>query len=197
MSVLDRAPEGAAPSARRGFARTLLFGALAALGVPAVKLLGTPLVGSSAAMGLYFAALAVGYLAAIAGTARRAAAVTLLSLPAACVVLLLASRPAGVALGAAAIVALGRSAFLYRAPWPRLFVVETVLLVLGLGLARSVAVPGAIGAMLAVWTWFLVQSAWFLLARPGAGARSQPGDGFERARERLERLLDEWEGNAT
>ena len=120
----------------------------------------------------------------------------MLSAPAAVFVLLVAPSPLGVAMGAAAIVAVGRSAWLYRAPLPRLFVVETVLLVLGLGLAGAVASPGTVGITIAVWTWFLVQSAWFLVARPSPGLRREPGDGFERARERLERLLDEWEAGA-
>ncbi len=194
MSALH--PNGDALPVRRGFVRTLVFGVFAALGVPAVRLLAAPVLGFSAAFALYFAALAVAYLICIAGTPRRAAAVTLLSVPAAVFAIALGGEPLPVALAAATIVALGRSAFLYRSPQPRLFVVETLLLVTGVTLAGAVASPGVWGATLAVWTWFLVQSAWFLVARPRSFPARAPGDGFERARERLETLLDEWEGDA-
>ena len=53
---------------RRGFARTLLFGALAALGVPAVRLLLAPVLGLPLALSLYLVGLAIVYLAWIAGS---------------------------------------------------------------------------------------------------------------------------------
>jgi hypothetical protein len=195
MSV--HAPDRESLSGRRGFARTLAFALLAALGVPAVRLLVAPILGTSAALSLYFAALAAGYLAWIAGTLRRAVGVAALAAAGGVAVLALAPGLETVAVGAALIVAVGRSAFLYRAPQPRLLLVEAALLLAGLATASLLATPGVLGISLAVWGYFLVQSAFFLVARPRARTPGPAGDPFERARERLDALLDDLQGDRT
>lgn len=180
---------------RRGFARTLVFGALAALGVPAVWLLLAPLLGSSLVLGLYWVGLAIAYPVWIAGSLRRAVGAAALSGVGALVLLALLPGLSVMAAGAALLVAAVRSGFLYRAPQPRLLVLEALLLVVGLTVANALATPGVLGMALAVWGYFLVQSLYFLLARPRPRAATPGGDSFERASERLERLLDEMEGD--
>ena len=100
------------------------------------------------------------------------------------------------AVAAAALVAAVRSGILYRGPQPRLLLLEAVLLLGGLATAKLLASPGVLGIALAVWGYFVVQSLYFLLARPRARAGTAAGDPFESARERLEGLLDEIESTA-
>jgi len=181
---------------RSGFHRTLLFGALAALGVPAVGLLAAPVLGFGTAICLYVLGLAATYLAWIAGGARRALGAAALAGLGSLVLLVLAPGPFLLAVGAALLVAVVRSGFLYRGPQPRLLLLEGVLLLAGLAVAEALAAPGVLGIALAIWGYFLVQSLYFLLARPARRAVRPAGDPFERARERLERLLEESGGGA-
>jgi hypothetical protein len=180
--------------ARSGFARTLLFGAVAALGVPAVRLLVAPVLGSGLAFSLYWVGLAIAYLFWIAGSLRRGVGAAALASAGGLVLLAIAPGASFAAAGATLLVAAIRSGFLYRAPQPRLVVLEALLLVGGLLVAELLAAPGVLGLALAVWGYFLVQSLYFLLARPRPRSAAEPGDPFERARERLECLLDEVEG---
>jgi hypothetical protein len=180
---------------RRGFVRTLLFGGVAALAVPAVWLGAAPWLGGFAALGLYLVGLTGAYLAWIAGSLRRGLVAGALGSAAAMVLLVLAAPYLILlAAGCAVVVAALRSGFLFRGPQPRLWVLEAVLLVAALAVAGALAAPGWLGVALAIWGWFLVQSVWFLLARPAPRRPGPAGDPFERARERLERLLDELEG---
>ncbi|RIL01431.1 MAG: hypothetical protein DCC71_17730, partial [Proteobacteria bacterium] len=62
----------------------------------------------------------------------------------------------------------------------------------GLALARFVAAPGALGIALALWSFYGVQSAFFL----AGGVRERAADGagadrFERARRRALALLED------
>lgn len=180
--------------ARSGFGRTLLFGALAALGVPAVRLLVAPVLGGGLAFSLYWVGLAIAYLFWIAGSLRRGVGAATIASLGGLVLLVLAPSASFVAAGATLLVAAVRSGFLYRAPQPRLVALEALLLVGGLLVAELLAAPGVLGLALAVWGYFLVQSLYFLLARPRVRHPAGGGDPFERARERLERLLDEVEG---
>lgn len=178
--------------ARRGFARSLGFAVLAALGVSVVLALAAPI--ARGGLALTLAGLAVAYLAWIAGSRRRALGVVLLATPAAALVLVLAPGLASVAVGQALLVSVGRSGFLYRSAGLRRLALEAALLLGGLVLAGALASHSAFGIALAVWGYFLVQSAFFLAAGAGGREGAPAGDPFERVRERLERLLDEMEG---
>jgi len=180
---------------RSGFTRTLLFGALAALGVPATGLLLAPVLGSSLTLSLYVLGLPIAYVAWVAGSLRRAVLAAGLAAIGTFVLLLFLPGHALCAVGAAGILAAVRSGFLFRAPQPRLLVLEAILLVAGLAVADALATPGLVGSALAVWGFFLVQSLYFPLARPRVRADRPAGDPFERARERLEHLLDEIDGD--
>ena len=176
---------------RRGFGRTLAFGLLAALGVPAVRLLQVPLMGHPAIWHFYVAGLAVVYLIAIAGSPRRVLGSALLGSIGAVALLLLTPGIGVTVVGASLLVACVRSGFLYRVPQPRLLLLEAGLLGVSLAAVELLVGPGVFGIALAVWAYFLVQSLWFLVARPRPRTLEPPGDPFERARDRLDGLLEE------
>jgi hypothetical protein len=174
-----------------GFGRSLVFAVVAAAGVPVATTFGAPLVGGAASVKLYLLAVAGVYVAGLGvERSRRVAAATLAALAG----LVLACLPlglAGTALGAAAIVAVGRSGIAWRQPGLRGPAVEGLLGGVGLGVAAFLATGGLLALCLAVWGYFLVQSAYFLIGG-GAPRRDAPDrDPFERARARLERLLED------
>lgn len=172
-----------------GFGRSLLFGALAGAGLLAGLVLLAPAVPPRALLGLALPALAVLYVMGIAPSPRRGLAGGALAAVLAAPLLLLG--PAASAVGAAAVVSLCRSAFLYRARPLRALAVEGALGVAGLGLGHHLAGPGAASWALAVWGYFLVQSLFFLVGgtRP-RGVDEPAADPFDTARERLLSLLE-------
>jgi hypothetical protein len=89
------------------------------------------------------------------------------------------------------VLAVGRSAFLYGRPAARAVVIETFLVAGGLLFARFLAGHSALAMVLSVWSFFLVQSFYFLVGearqRERSGAHPDP---FEDARARALALLD-------
>jgi hypothetical protein len=173
------------------FARSLAFAAIAAAGLAVAVVFGAPLLGGEGAARLYLIAAASLYAFAFArGRARRAAAL-------ACAIVLglaLAVLPIGLAataVGAAGLVALSRSAFAARGRRLRALAIEAALAGVGLAFAGRVAGGGLLALCLAVWAYFLIQSAYFLFGGSGADPDRAPRDPFEQARARLERLLQE------
>jgi hypothetical protein len=147
------------------FVRSALFAALAAAAyLPALALMG-PLLGHRTAVGLYLVGLTTCYLAGLAPRSARRVGVALL------VGTLGLSLVAGgasletVVLGLAAMLAAARSGLLYRLPPGRALVTEAVLTGGGLCFACFLLGPPALGAMLAIWGFFLVQGLFFLIAR--------------------------------
>lgn len=183
---------GGGLDARRGFARTLAFGLAAALGVPAVAVALAP-VGSSLALCLYLVGLAIAYLGWIAGSRRRALVAGAIASAAVLLLPVLGPSVGFTAVAAALLLAAVRSGYLYRGASPRALVLEVGLLLGGLATAKLLATPGVLGMALAVWGFFVVQSLYFLLARPRARTPGGGGDPFERVRERLEGLLEDLE----
>ena len=96
------------------------------------------------------------------------------------------------ACGAALILGFARSASLRQSTGARTVVVETLLGLAGLGVARALAGPGPVAIGLALWGYFLVQSCWFLVSGWGP-RRADRGaeDPFDRARRRILELLGE------
>lgn len=170
-----------------GFLGTLLFGALAAASVLATGFL--PLPGGLGVHLLLLACVyAIGLAPSAAGGARAALPISVLALG----VWLASEHVAQVALGAALLVAVGRSVIVYRAPALRGLALESILIGAGLGLARGLLGPGVGSLALAVWGFFLVQSLYFWI--PGIrtqDAVERDADPFERARRRLLRVLEE------
>jgi hypothetical protein len=94
-------------------------------------------------------------------------------------------------LGAAAVVALARSAAAARGRRGRLLARQALLVASGLLLATWLLTPGLLGASLALWGFGLVLSLGALL--PGAEGPAAAGneDPFEAARSRALALLEE------
>jgi hypothetical protein len=180
-------------SRRDGFRRSLVFAAATAAFLPVVVTFASPLMGGPAAVRLYAIAAAIAYTAGLAANHRtRMAALALTGLAGIGVALGTRGLP-GAAVGAAAIVACGRGALLGGSRPLRAAMVEAALGLAGLGVARSLAAGGLLSICLAFWGYFLVQSSYFLLA--GRAARDTAiRDPFERARLRLERLLQDERG---
>jgi len=174
-----------------GFGRSLGFAALAALGVPVATTFGAPLLGSVTSAELYLVAVAGVYVAGLCpGRSRRVAALAMATLAG----LVLAALPlglAGTALGAAGIVAVGRSGIAWRQPGLRGPAIEALLGGAGLLVASVLATGGLLALCLAVWGYFLVQSAYFLIGGRAPRRDAPARDPFEVARARLERLLEE------
>jgi hypothetical protein len=175
-----------------GFGRTLVFAALAALALPAAWLLLAPLLGARLALGVPLLVALALYVVGLAPDRRAAASAGVLAALLGAAVLALATTRGELALGAAAVLAVARSGLLFRAPPLRAIALECVLAGGGLVLAALLAGPGPLGAALGLWTFGLVQAAYFLVGGPRrrpAGAAGR--DPFDAAHARLRRLLEE------
>ena len=165
------------------FGRSAAFAACAALGWLPWIVLG----GSRA---LYLVGVTSVYVAGLGGPiARRVPAAMLTAF--AGVAVLLAGDAAVLFVGLAVLLAVARSAFLYRAAPARAVVVETALAGGGLVFARLLAARSPLGTTLAIWGFFLVQSFFFLLA--GVRVRATPTDhpdAFEAAHARAMEVLE-------
>lgn len=172
------------------FAGSLVFAALAAAGLPVAVTFAGALFGAEPTVRLYAIGAAGAYaIALVPDRSRRVAALAFAVFAGA----ILAVLPLGLrdtALGAASIVAFARGVLLARNHPLRALAIEIVLGVAGLAAAAHFARGGLLALCLAVWGYFLVQSGWFLIgASAGAGERER--DPFERARARLQRLLED------
>jgi hypothetical protein len=173
-----------------GFGSSLVFAAIAAAGLAVAVVFGSPLFGSEGAARLYLVAAAAVY---ALGLARRRSQRAAVLACAALVGLALVAAPIGLAataVAAACGIAFARSVLCARRRL-RTLVIEITLTGVGLAAAHWLARGGLLALCLAVWGYFLVQSAYFLFARDGGGGDRAPRDAFEQARERLARLLEE------
>lgn len=172
-----------------GFAPALVFGAVAAAGLLVLEPLLAPWLGLRGSLRCFAVGVATLYLLGLGESWRRGFVASAL---AAALGTLLLAMPLGVAstaYGAAGLVALGRSGVLYRARPLRAFCLEALLLLGGTALAGFLAGTSLTSLALAVWGYFLVQSAFFLVG--GVSIRREPGpvDPFERAAAELQALL--------
>jgi hypothetical protein len=172
-----------------GMLRTLAFGVMAALGVVAWQLLFTDFVGAATSFSLYSALCCCAFPIAIAPSLRAALGAVGLALPLAGAVLLLTPDATTTLVCWALIVALTR-AVMFRAHVARCVVVEVVLFVLALGAARLFGGGTPFGLGLGLWSYFLVQSSYFLCLRPHERQADMVADAFETAHDRALALLD-------
>lgn len=182
----DRRLEG------RCWTRSLVFAAVAAFAAPAVAVGAASWLGTTTAFRVVVVALAVGYAWIVAPPKTRRLRVVALGSVLGLAALALTATVREAVLGAAVIVALLRTGLLYRASGLRGPALELVLGGLGLAVAAQWRGLGVGGFALGVWSYFLVQSAYFVVS--GIGRRGRvgvAGDEFERAAARLEELLDE------
>ncbi|HEV7733175.1 MAG TPA: hypothetical protein VGR62_13475 [Candidatus Binatia bacterium] len=173
-----------------GFARSILFAAVAAMATAACLLMAAPLLGGRRVLALWLVALTAAYLSGLVPDRRRGVAAAFGALVAGATLLVIAPGLHEVVLGLAVVLGVGRSVFLYRRRPARAVVVEAVLLVGGLVLVAWLGGPSLHGVVLAVWGFLLVQSGFFLV--PGAsGRRAFEGaaDPFEAAHARALALL--------
>jgi hypothetical protein len=174
-----------------GFARSLLFAALAAGAYPVFALLLNPVFGRAQALSLYLIGIVVVYVAGLAPRRTRAIATAGIASVLGVGVLVLAPSIGTIAVGAALIVAVCRSGVLYRSRKARALVAEICLLAGGLGLARFLAGPDTLQVAFAIWGFFLAQSFYFLLGGIAERAETTPGlDPFEVAHTRALALME-------
>jgi hypothetical protein len=174
------------------FARSILFAALAAGFASPWLALARPILGGKWALALYLVAVVAAYLGGLAPPRRRGIPIFVAALLAGGGVAIVASSPSELALGLCAVLAVGRSGFLYRAPAARAVVIEAALAGGGLVFARFLAAHSPLALALALWSFFLVQSFYFLVGgirvRSGGGRHPDP---FQDAYGRALALLEE------
>ncbi len=172
--------------------RTLAFGLVAALGAIPWAMVFGPFFGHSWALAGYCLAAAALYAAVIAPNWPRGVAVGAVAGLAAAAALVLATRPSEAILGAALILAVVRSGFLFRGKPARTVVLEAALTFGGLLFARALVGPTLLSAGLAIWAFFLIQSLFFLAGGVREREVDEPRiDPFERARKRALALMEE------
>lgn len=174
-----------------GFGRGVLFAAVAAFATGVWLVVASPWLGGGRALALSLVATTVVYVAGLGGDRRSGVGAGLVAVAAGAVLLVVAPGLRELAVGLAVVLAVARSAVLYRRRVARTIVVEGVLIVGGLALAAYVGSPSLSGAVVGVWAFLLVQSCFFLV--PGAAGRSafdDAHDPFEAAHARALALLD-------
>jgi hypothetical protein len=172
------------------FARSAVFGAVAAAACLPWALVASPLVGAWNAQALYLAGVTTVYVAGLATPRRQALTAAALAALAASVAVLAARSTTELAIALAAILGIARSGFLYRAAPARAAATEVALLAGGLWLARFLAGAWAPFTGLALWGFVLVQSLFFLVAGVQARRPVPELDPFEAAHRRAVALLE-------
>jgi hypothetical protein len=173
------------------FGASLAFAALAAAGLPVAVTFAGALFGGDAAARLYAIAAAGVYAVGLCPDRSRRVAAAASAAFAGMVLALLPLDLRDTAIGAAGIVAFVRGILLPDAKNLRALAIEVALGAAGLATAAWFARGGLLALCLAIWGYFLVQSAYFLIDARAAGAGEAARDPFDRARTRLERLLED------
>jgi len=174
-----------------GFARSLIFAAVAAGAFPVFALFANPILGPASGLSLYLLGIGVLYVAGLAPRRSRTVAAVGIAAVLGAGVLILAPSVGTIAAGAALVVGVCRSGVLYRSRRARALVTETCLLAGGLGLARFLAGPDTLQMAFAIWGFFLVQSFFFLLGGVAERTEASAGlDPFEVARARAVALME-------
>ena len=173
------------------FPRSVGFAALAALAFPALVAFLGPVIGTGPLTRGSLLGLAAVYVAGLVSDPRvrrrRLFAGSTLALGLALLPLSLPATAALVVFG----VAVGRTGLTSQRPRARAWVIESCLALGGIGLAAFLFAPGAAGLALAIWGFFLVQSAYFLVGGRSEHPPAAETDRFEHASRQLERMLAE------
>jgi hypothetical protein len=172
------------------FGRSLAFAALAAAGLPVVVTFAGALFGPESAARLYLIAAASTYAVGLSPDRSRRVAACAFAAFAGLVLALLPLDLRDTAIGAAGIVAFARGVLLARGSSVRTLLIEVGFGAAGLAIAAWFARGGLLALCLAIWGYFLVQSGYFLIGARGQGAEPKR-DRFDRARARLQRLLED------
>lgn len=173
---------------RVGLGRGLLFALLAGLATVPWLLLAAPFLGYLHALALHMLALTVAALAFLAPSLRRGAIATALGALLVLPLVLIVRGPVEALIAGLFVLGLGRSGLSYGRPLARGLAMELALGSAATLVSLIVYDAGVFGSALAVWCFWLVQSAYCLL--PDSGAETGAlGDRFERAKSAAERLL--------
>ena len=177
------------------FSGSLAFGAVAAAGYAPFALLFAPHLGSGSALGCYALLSVSVYAAGLGATRRQGIGAALLAGALGCAALLVAPSARDLVLAAALILGLVRSGLVHRARFARALLLESLLLGAGLGLSAHLLGGSTLSAVLAVWSFYLVQSLYFLVG--GVSPRREESaevDPFDAARARADAVLEEARG---
>ena len=172
-----------------GMARTLGFGLVAALAVIPWQLVLSAFVTPGTALSAFALLCACGFAVVVAPSLRAAFIAGMACAPLAGAAFVLAPGVGATLLAAALIAAFGRG-LSYRAQPARTIAIELVLLVPALSAAKLFGSGSPLGAALGIWSYCLVQSAFFLVLRPESRAAEAAGDAFEDAHARALALLE-------
>jgi len=173
------------------FGRSLVFAAVAAAAAVPYWLAIAPALGWNTALSSYAVLSTSAYLAGVGRSLRQGLGAALLAFALGSAAAVLAPSPREALAAAAVLLGLCRSGLLYRARFGRAVVAESVLLVAALGLANHLLAGSPFSAVLAVWGFFLVQSAFFLIGATDARVERPVGaDPFEVAVARVGEILE-------
>ncbi len=175
-----------------GFVRSLVFAAVTALAYVPYSALISPWLGAKLALSSYLILAVSVYVTGLASTLRRGLGAALVAAPLGLGLLLISGSPQLCAVGAVFILGLCRSGVLYRSRFGRALVLESVLGFGGLLLADFLWVGSFFPVSMALWGFFLVQSAFFLIG--GVSERRDvidDMDPFDQACTRALALLEE------
>lgn len=173
------------------FKKSLGFALIAALAWVPWLLLSAPVLGPGLRLGVFVTVAAAIYVFTIAAKPSRGFIAALATGAAVAGAFAVTPGTAAKLLAVAFIVALARSAFLYRRRPARALAVEAGLQVGGLLVAQALAGPSLLSGALALWGYLLIQSLFFLIAGVDERADTGVGDPFENARSQAMRLLDQ------
>jgi hypothetical protein len=172
------------------FTKTLCFGAVAAASVPLTVLALAGWIGPHHALALHAVAVTAGYLAFLSNGLRRRLAVFAGAALAGGIAWAMAGSTTSLVVLLGLLVAVVRSAILFRGRPARAVAIELAVLAGSLVTAEFLFTPGILGSALAAWGWFVAQSFYFLLGGITPRRREKRGDPFDHARQCLERLLE-------
>ncbi len=173
----------------------VLFAAFIALAYLPLGVLLAPWLGRSLVWEAYGLGTVAFYLFAIAPSLRSGVASAIAALVAGGLIGILVPFSGASLVTSAWLIGLCRSGFLYRSPsmdWGRSLFLEVIVFFGSLALASVLGGSGIFSGSLMLWSFYLVQSSFFLVGRPESPLRIEKNiDAFEKARVRLEALLDE------
>jgi len=169
----------------------LSFAAVTALGLVPFLLVVGPIMGSGRALSAYVLASVAAHILCIAPSWARGLRLALVSLGLLLPIAFLTGSLSGRLLAAALVLSVVRSGLLYRARPARAIVLEALLLVGGLFLARLVWGHGLMSMALALWCFYLVQSLYFIAGGVRERRQERGRDEFAEARDRALSLMEE------
>jgi hypothetical protein len=173
------------------FGRSVIFAAVAAAGFVPFSIAATPWLGWQGVVIAYAIATATTYLIG-AGPTRSQGLLAGVALGLGATVVAIASPSAAVTVAAVAI-GMGalRSGLLYRSRFARAAVVEAALAGFGLAIAARLFDGSTFSVVLAVWAFYLAQSAFFLVGGVAPRSHAEAAvDPFDAAHARAIAVLE-------